>query len=103
MQKKVSLRTILLIMFDELHKSSIGACGGCALRDRCVTTEDNCEYTQAQRWKAIGLAYIIPFVILCICVLIGELAWQNDYWAGLLALGCVALYYLALYFKKPKI
>ncbi len=52
-------------------------------------------------WKAVLLAYFLPFVLLIIAVVIGGLYTKNEAWIGLIGIGTVMLYYAGLYaFRK---
>ncbi len=84
------------------HHQSSQACIGCALKDRCLTNEDT-GISRGQRWKAIVIAYLIPFVILVSVLVVVSQVMHNEYAAGGLGLGAVGVYYLVLFFKKPKI
>ncbi len=78
------------------------SCGACMLKDRCHRDAEDC-FTRRQRWKALTLGYILPFVVLV--AVIAVLEWQqwNEMLIGGVALGFVAVYYLILWMCKPKI
>lgn len=78
------------------------ACVGCAMRNRCVTQED-CTYTTKQRWKALVLGYVLPFVLLAGIIIAGSHWIDSETAIAGIGLGVVGIYYLALYIKKPKI
>lgn len=78
------------------------ACGGCIMRERC-TVQDETKYSCRQRWKALFLAYILPFVLLAGAIVLTDALTDNEYIIGGIALGVVALYYLILFINKPKV
>ena len=84
------------------QKSVSSACRGCALSDHCKVVEDD-RYTRAQRWKALSLAYILPFVLLAGVIVLADWLTDNEYIIGGAALGTVAVYYLVLFAVKPKV
>jgi len=61
------------------------------------------RYSRAQRWKALTLAYILPFVLLAGVLALTDTLSDNEYLIGGLALATVAVYYLTMFFIKPKI
>ena len=79
-----------------------GSCGGCALRDHCKLPEND-NYTRAQRWKALALGYIVPFVLLAGTIAVTDALSDNEYLIGGVALATVAVYYLVLFGIKPKV
>lgn len=81
---------------------SSSACMGCAMKDRCLTNEDT-GVSRRQRWKAVLLAYILPFVVLLAILIVVGTYFHNEYLAGGIALGGVAIYFVILYFNKPTI
>ncbi|MCR5504713.1 MAG: SoxR reducing system RseC family protein [Elusimicrobiaceae bacterium] len=61
------------------------------------------RYTRAQRWKALLLAYILPFVLLAGVIVLADWLTDNEYIIGGAALATVAVYYLVLFAVKPKV
>ncbi len=98
----VFLQVDLCNMADCEQKSVSSACRGCALSDHCKVVEDD-RYSRAQRWKAITLAYILPFVLLAVAIVVTDMLTDNEYIIGGVALGTVAVYYLVLFGIKPKV
>ena len=84
------------------QKSVSSACRGCALSERCKVVEDD-RYSRAQRWKALLLAYILPFVLLAGVIVVTDWLTDNEYIIGGAALATVAIYYLVLFAVKPKV
>lgn len=87
---------------EQKRDGDAGACIGCALKDRCLTNEDT-NITRGQRWKAVLLAYILPFVVLLTVLIVVGTVCHNEYLAGGIALAGVAIYFVILFFNKPKI
>jgi hypothetical protein len=87
---------------SECEKEQIGSCGACALRENC-TMPENDHYTRSQRWKALALAYIVPFVLLAGVIAVTDAFTDNEYIIGRAALATVAAYYLVLFLAKPTI
>lgn len=87
---------------SECENESIRACGGCALKSHCRIVEDD-RFTRRQRWKALGLGYLVPFVLLAGVIVVADWLTDNEYIIGGAALVTVAVYYLILFFQKPKI
>lgn len=98
----VLLRANLCRMTECEQKSVSSACRGCALSDHCKVVEDD-RYTRAQRWKALLLAYILPFVLLAGVIVLADWLTDNEYIIGGAALATVAVYYLVLFAVKPKV
>jgi len=78
------------------------ACVACALKDRCVQTVEDC-FTRRQRWKALLLGYILPFVILAGGIVVMSGLEMDEMVIGGVALGFVAVYYFVLWLCKPKV
>ena len=87
---------------SDCEKEQIGSCGACALRNQCKLPEND-NYSRAQRWKALTLAYILPFVLLAGVIAVTDALSDNEYLIGGLALATVAIYYLVLFWTKPKV
>ena len=84
------------------QKEVSSACRGCALSEHCKVVEDD-RYSRGQRWKAITLAYILPFVLLAGVIVVADCLTDNEYIIGGAALATVAIYYLVLFALKPKV
>jgi len=78
------------------------ACVSCALKERCVQTVEDC-FTRRQRWKALLLGYILPFVVLAGGIVVMSALHWDEMLIGGVALGVVAVYYLVLWLCKPKV
>ena len=96
------MRVILCQVMSDCENKPSGACGGCALKSHCTIVEDD-RFTRRQRWKALSLGYIVPFVLLAAVIAVTDLLTDNEYLIGGLALATIAVYYLTLFFIKPKI
>lgn len=77
-------------------------CVACALKDRCLQTAEDC-FTRRQRWKALLLGYILPFIVLAGTIVIMSLFQMSEMMTGGIALAIVAVYYFVLWICKPKI
>ena len=98
------------------------ACSSCAARSMCMSSEsqekemdalmlepmqsgDRVEVMVAEKlgWKAVLLAYIMPFVVML--AVIAGLEWVLDSEAviGSIALGAVAVYYIVLSFFRKRL
>ena len=64
---------------------------------------DDSRYSRAQRWKAVVIAYIVPFVLLAGVIVGADWLTDDEYVIGGAALGTLVVYYLILFFIKPKI
>lgn len=78
------------------------ACIACALKDKCLQTAEDC-CTRRQRWKALLLGYILPFVVLAGSIVVMSIIGLDELILGGIALGVVAVYYFVLWLCKPKI
>jgi len=87
---------------SECENKPSNACGGCALKSHCSIVEDD-RFTRRQRWKALSLGYIVPFVLLAGVIAATDCLTDNEYIIGGAALATVAVYYLILFIQKPKI
>ena len=87
---------------SECERDDIKGCGACALRESCRLPEND-HYSRAQRWKALAIAYIVPFVLLAGVIAVTDALSDNEYVIGGVALATVAVYYLTLFFIKPKV
>lgn len=77
-------------------------CGNCLLKNKCSIGTEEC-YTRKQRWRAVMLAYILPFVVLAGVIIVISRLTENEYIIGGSALATVAIYYLIMYLIQPKI
>ena len=84
------------------QKEVSSACRGCALSDHCKVVEDD-RYTRRQRWKALLLAYILPFALMACVIVVADRLTDNEYVIGGAALATVAVYYIVLFAIKPKV
>jgi len=78
------------------------ACVACALKDKCLQTAEDC-FTRRQRWKALALGFMLPFVVLAGGIVVMSCFQMDEMVMGGAALGFVALYYFVLWLCKPKI
>jgi len=78
------------------------ACVACALKDKCLQTAEDC-FSRRQRWKALLLGYILPFVVLAGSIVVMSILKMDELVIGGIALGIVAVYYFVLWLCKPKI
>ena len=95
-------KLFFVIMVECEQKAVSSACRGCALSDHCQVVEDD-RFTRRQRWKALLIAYILPFILLAGVIVLTDWLTDNEYIIGGAALGVVALYYLVLFAVKPKV
>lgn len=92
------------------------ACSSCQARSMCVSSESKEKVIEARvseadirmgdevvvmvrermGWKAVGLAYVLPFVFLMAMVLVGALMKMDELMTGVVALGVVTVYYCVL-------
>jgi len=86
----------------ENEKKAEEACMACALKDKCLQTAEDC-FTRRQRWKALLLGYILPFVVLAGSIVTMSIFNMDEMVMGGIALAIVAVYYLVLWICKPKI
>ncbi len=88
---------------SECENKPTNSCGGCALKSHCSIVEEDNRFTRRQRWKALALGYILPFVLLAGVIVIADTLSDNEYLIGGLALATVGIYYTTLFFIKPKV
>ena len=94
-----------------------GACAACHAKGMCTAAESREKVIDATTtdltlqtgdavrvlvhehmgWKAVLFAYLLPFVLLIIAVVISGLYTPNEAWIGGIGIGTVALYYTILY------
>lgn len=98
------------------------ACGTCSAKKMCMSAEsqrkemdarmlepmqagDRVEVmvTEKLGWKAVLLAYIMPFVVMVGIIAILNIYIQDETLIGTLALGGVAVYYIGLAFFRKRL
>jgi len=87
---------------DQDQSKTEEACLACALKDRCLQTAEDC-FTRRQRWKAVLLGYILPFLVLAGGIVTMSMMQLDEMLMGGIALTFVAVYYFVLWLCKPKI
>lgn len=119
----------IIVAIDEAAKVRIiqsDACSACRAKSMCLSADSKekmvtCEVTPEQRetlhvgdkvqviasermgWKAVTLAYILPFVVLMIVLVALDFSIGNEALAGVIALCSVGVYYIVLSFFREKI
>jgi hypothetical protein len=86
---------------EHCEDQNTSACSCCAFKERCAI-DDN-RYSRAQRWKAVAIAYIVPFVLLACTIVVADAFTDDEYLIGGLALGVLIIYYLILFWAKPEV
>ena len=98
------------------------ACSACKARSMCMSAEsqekridatmaeplqpgDKVEVMVTERlaWKAVMLAYILPFVVMMAAIGLLNLWIENEAIAGTVALCAIALYYIVLSFFRGRL
>lgn len=98
------------------------ACSACKARSMCMSAEsqekridatmteplnpgDRVEVmvTEKLAWKAVLLAYILPFIVMIAVVGLLEIWIHNEAIAGTVALCAIALYYIVLSFFRDRL
>jgi sigma-E factor negative regulatory protein RseC len=101
------------------------ACGGCSARSACGVSESSDKIVEVRTAQAaefsvgesvevalasrsMGMqsvlwAYVMPFVVMCIALVLSRVAGINDGLAVLVTLASVAIYYLALFAMRNKL
>ena len=98
------------------------ACSACKARSMCMSAEsqekridatmteplnpgDRVEVmvTEKLAWKAVLLAYILPFIVMIVVVGLLEIWIHNEAIAGTVALCAIALYYIVLSFFRDRL
>lgn len=98
------------------------ACSACVARKTCLSAEqqekrmdalmleplqvgDLVEVLLQERlgWKAVLLAYIMPFVVMLIVIALLGHWWDNEVLVGTLSLVAVAVYYIILSFFRKRL
>lgn len=100
-----------------------GACAACKAKAMCASAEskekeivaigdgllavgDEAEVLVQQKmgWKAVVLAYLLPFFVMLVVMLVGNAIWAvREEILGTVALCAMALYYLVLGMFKDKL
>ncbi|MCF6366243.1 MAG: SoxR reducing system RseC family protein [Bacteroidales bacterium] len=60
-------------------------------------------YKQSLGFRALFIGYILPFLVLLVTMIIMLSFTENELFAGLVALGALAPYYLVVYLTKDKL
>ena len=68
-----------------------------AWESRSVGDEVTLAFEATMGHKAVWLAYVIPLVVLVAALMLGLQAGAGELAAGLIAIGCVAVYYLVIW------
>ena len=98
------------------------ACSACKARSMCMSAEsqekridatmteplnpgDRVEVmvTEKLAWKAVLLAYILPFIVMIAVVGLLEIWIHNEAVVGTIALSAIALYYIVLSFFRNRL
>ncbi|MGN0235997.1 MAG: SoxR reducing system RseC family protein [Paludibacteraceae bacterium] len=98
------------------------ACSACKARGMCMSAEsqekridavmtepmkagDKVEVTVTEKlaWKAVLLAYILPFVVMMVVIGLIELWIESEAIAGTVGLCAIALYYIVLSFFRGRL
>jgi sigma-E factor negative regulatory protein RseC len=100
-----------------------GSCAACAARQMCVSAErrektvdavcsdadvragDRVEVQVRERlaWRAVVLAYVLPFVILTVVAAVLDMRVENEALTGTAALCAVGVYYIVLSLFKGRL
>ena len=110
--------------FTSVEIISSSACSQCHAKGLCGFSEEESKvvmvptspYTerkvgdtvtlalkQTMGLKAVWISYVIPLIILMILVLSLSSVIDNEVWAGLAAIGGVALYYLVIWLLRNRL
>ena len=79
------------------------ACGSCLVRNTCQTVCNESQVPTKTRWKAITIAYIVPFVLLIAAVILVEWLGYSEELAGGAAIVVVGVYYGLLWLVRKSI
>ena len=75
----------------------IEGCNSCAIVGICQKAiADDVTISSKDRWIAIVVAFVVPLLLLVGSVLLGRLPAVSETVSAIIALGAVAVYYLAL-------
>lgn len=103
----------------------VSACAGCHAKSICLSADKKDKIVEIENfdgdyrvgeavevtgtpqmgWKAIGLAYILPLVLM-VAVLVMSIEWwfpQEEAIAAIASIGSLIIYYIGLYLFKDKI
>lgn len=88
-------------MAKEQQEMLSSGCAACQMREVCQSPEAR-DIPRKQSWKAVVMAYVVPFVVL-IGVVIGlGGTLDNEPLVGTIALCSVGVYYIVLHiFRQP--
>lgn len=100
------------------------ACGGCSARSACGVSESEDKIVEVRTREAsdfvvgeavdvalasrsmgaqsVMWAYVYPFVVMCVVLVVSTMVGASEAIALLLTLGSVALYYVVLYLLRDK-
>ncbi len=99
------------------------ACSGCHAKAACtasdtaekiveIMTSDSDRYELGQEvtivgakimgWKAVGYAFVLPFFLMAIILVVFQNILNDELYAGLLSLAVLVPYYFVLYLFKDK-
>lgn len=95
------MRVILCGMSKEQQDILSSGCASCQMREACQSVGES-AIPRKQSWKAVAIAYILPFVLLIGVVLALGGVMDNEPLVGTIALCSVGVYYILLHiFRKP--
>lgn len=77
-------------------------CRSCTFAERCHQVPEDC-FTSRQRWKAVALAFALPFFIILGGVIGLNALRYSEMVIGISVLIFVAIYYFILWLCKPKV
>lgn len=107
----------------EVSIVSHAACASCNLKGSCSMSEieekiievkrvDGFDYREGERvnvffkqslgFRALFLGYLMPFILVMIMLIVGEVLQWSEIKSGGLALGTLPFYYLALWLTREK-
>ena len=74
-----------------------------AWESRSVGDEVTLAFEATMGHKAVWLAYVIPLVVLVAALMLSLQAGAGELAAGLIAIGCVAVYYLVIWALRTRL
>lgn len=77
-------------------------CASCQMREACQTLGET-SIPRKQSWKAVAIAYILPFILLIGVVLTLNGVLDNEPLVGTIALCTVGIYYIILHLCRKHI
>lgn len=91
-----------------------GACTMADMKDKTVDVIDysnkfsvgekvNLKYQESLGWFALFIAYVLPFIIVILTLIIALAITRNELISGLIALAILVPYYVVLSFYKKKL